>query len=322
MAYLAAAAVFLLVVAMIAGPYGLVAIRPERAVAATVKRRLRAERSVPAVRAAILKEARRFSSLPAFNRVLERRIDLVAPLQRLIQQSGLRVTPAVILLASACLGLAASLVVDRLVPYRLIAVAAGAVAALVPVFVLRQVRSRRTRAFEALFPEAIDLIARALRAGHAFTTGLAMVAEEIPEPVAGEFRLLYDQQNYGLPLPDALRDFGRRVPLIDARFFVTAVLTQREAGGNLSEVLDNLASVIRDRFQVRREIRVKSAHGRMTALILALMPPIVAAVLLALNPKQMTFLVTDPIGIRMVVAAAALQVVGVLIIRRIIRTDY
>ena len=110
--------------------------------------------------------------------------------------------------------------------------------------------------FEEQFPEAIDLIARALRAGHAFTTGLALVAEEAPQPVAGEFRLLYDQQNFGMPLGDALKAFAERLPLLDARFFVTAVLTQRESGGNLSEILGNLANVIRERFKVKRQVRV------------------------------------------------------------------
>ena len=115
---------------------------------------------------------------------------------------------------------------------------------------------RRVRSFEEQFPEAIDLLARALRAGHAFITGLSMVAEEMPDPVGTEFKLAFDRQNFGMPLPDALRALGERVPLLDARFFVTAVLTQREAGGNLSEVLDNLASVIRERFRVKRQVRV------------------------------------------------------------------
>ena len=123
------------------------------------------------------------------------------------------------------------------------------------------------------FPEAIDLIARALRAGHALTTGLGMVADEIPAPVGQEFRRLYDEQNFGMSLPEAMRAMARRVPVLDARFFVTAVLTQREAGGNLSEVLDNLASVMRERFKMKRQVRVASAHGRISAWVLSCMPP-------------------------------------------------
>jgi tight adherence protein B len=166
------------------------------------------------------------------------------------------------------------------------------------------------------------LLSRALRAGHAFTTALGMVAEELPQPIAGEFRLLYDRQNYGLPLNDALRDFGARIPLLDARFFVTAVLTQRESGGNLSEVLDNLASVIRDRFTVRREIRVKSAHGRITGWILAGLPPALVLVLTVLSPGYLAPLVEDPAGVRMAVVGVSLQIIGTFIIRRIVRIDY
>jgi tight adherence protein B len=322
MAYLIAAATFALVVGIIFGAYWLVVLRAERAVTAAVRRRLQAERAIPAVRAALLKEVERLSSLPALNKLLSRQTQLVGPLQRLIQESGLRVTPGVIILATACLGLFVYLAVYYYIPYAIAGLAFGAIAATLPVLWVRYARTRRMRKFEAVFPEAIGLITRALRAGHAFTTGIAMVAEEIPEPVGNEFRLLYDQQNYGLPLSDALRDFSRRVPLIDARIFVTAVLTQRDAGGNLAEVLENLSSVIRDRVQVRREVRVKSAHGRMTAVVLSLMPPVVAGVMLIISPQQMSLLLTDPLGIRMLVGAAVLQLIGVLFIRKIIKTDY
>ena len=118
-----------------------------------------------------------------------------------------------------------------------------------------------------------------MRAGHTFITALGMVADELPEPIAAEFKLLHDQQNFGMPMPEALRAFGERVPLLAAKFFVTAILTQRESGGNLTEVLDNLASVIRDRFMVMRQVRVKSAHGRMTGWILVALPPALAFVL-------------------------------------------
>ena len=139
-------------------------------------------------------------------------------------------------------------------------------------------------------------MSRALRAGHAFTTGLAMVAEEMPEPVGTEFRLLYDQQNFGMPMPDALKALGERVPVLDARFFVTAVLTQREAGGNLAEVLDNLAAVIRERFKVKRQVRVVSAHGRITGWVLAMLPPALGVALTLLSPEHMSLLWTDPTG--------------------------
>ena len=178
------------------------------------------------------------------------------------------------------------------------------------------------RLFEEQFPEAIELLARALRAGHAFPTGLTMVADEIPPPVGSEFKLVYDRQNFGMPLGDALKALAERVPVIDARFFVTAVLTQRETGGNLSEVLDNLASVIRDRFKVKRQVRVVTAHGRITGWILAGLPPSLAGVLCFVSPGHMKTLITDPLGIQMLVVAGVLQVSGTLIIRKLVNVRY
>ena len=176
--------------------------------------------------------------------------------------------------------------------------------------------------FEEQFPEAIDLLARALRAGHALTTGLSMVAEEMPEPVGPEFRLLFDQQNFGMPLPQALKSFAERIPI--AR---RAVLRHRRAdaarsGGNLSEVLDNLASIIRDRFRVKRQVRVISAHGRITGWILSALPIGLALFFAFTSPEKYRKFYTDPFGMQMIVMALALQVVGVLVIRRIVQIEY
>ena len=187
---------------------------------------------------------------------------------------------------------------------------------------MRVKRTVRLRTFEEQFPEAIDLISRALRAGHAFTTGLGMVADEIPAPVGQEFRRLYDEQNFGMSLPDAMRAMAKRVPVLDARFFVTAVLTQRESGGNLSEVLDNLASVMRERFKLKRQIRVVSAHGRISAWVLSCLPPALAGVLFLLSPDFMRILWEDPLGVQLVMIAVALQIVGTFIISRLVRIEY
>jgi tight adherence protein B len=195
-------------------------------------------------------------------------------------------------------------------------------AAIIPFIVVRQKKTNRLRKFEEQFPEAIDLIGRALRAGHAFTTGLAMAAEEIPKPVGEEFQLLYDRQNYGMPLPDAMKAFAARIPLIDARFFVTAVLTQRETGGNLGEVLDNLARVIRDRFRVKRQVRVLTAHGRITGWILAALPPALALALFVVAPAHIKMLLSDPLGVQMIIGALVLQVLGTLIIRKLVNIPY
>jgi tight adherence protein B len=181
---------------------------------------------------------------------------------------------------------------------------------------------RRTRLFEDQFPQAIDLIASSLRAGHAFTSGVSMVSDEVPDPTGAEFRLLHDQQNFGMPLPDALKAFAARVPLLDARFFITAVLTQREAGGNLAEVLDNLSGLIRERSRVKRQVRVTSAHGRITGWVLSMMPPVLFVAMMLIAPEHMNTFVTDPLGVRMILVALVLQVIGTLAIRRIVNVEF
>ena len=186
---------------------------------------------------------------------------------------------------------------------------------------LKHAASRRMAKFEEQFPEAIDLIARALRAGHAFTTGLGMVADEVEEPVRTEFRLLHDRQNYGMPLPDALRSLAVRVPLLDARFFATAVLTQRESGGNLSEVLDGLSKLIRERFKLKREVRTLSAHGRITGWVLAALPIVLCAIMFVIAPAHIGLLFTDPLGVRMLVGASVLQVIGFIAMQRIVNIE-
>ena len=234
----------------------------------------------------------------------------------------MQMTVGSLLLASACLFLAAWLAIGWITGLQWLGLAAGALLAFVPFLVVRFKAKQRMRKFEEQFPEAIELIARALRAGHAFTTGLAIVSEEAPQPVAGEFRLLYDQQNFGMPLGDALKAFAERIPLLDARFFVTAVLTQRESGGNLSEILGNLANVIRERFKVKRQVRVISAHGRITGWVLSGLPPSLAAAFMVTSPNHIMTLVRDPMGVKMILGALFLQIVGTLIIRKLVNIEY
>jgi tight adherence protein B len=144
----------------------------------------------------------------------------------------------------------------------------------------------------------------------------------MPDPLGPEFRTLYDEQNFGLPLPQALRNFAERIPSLDARFFVTAVLTQREAGGNLSEVLDNLAAIIRDRFRVKRQVRVISAHGRITGWVLSALPTSLGLFFAFTSPEKYREFYTDPLGMKMIVAALLMQVFGVYIISRIVKIEY
>jgi tight adherence protein B len=231
-------------------------------------------------------------------------------------------TVGTFILLSVFLGVAGVAVVSLFTSSLLAGLGAGLVFAAAPYLFLRRKATKRLETFEEQFPEAIDLLARSLRAGHALPPALQNVAEEIPDPVGGEFRILFEQQNYGMSLTEALRAFAERIPVLDARFFVTAVLTQRETGGNLSEVLDNLASVIRERFKVKRQVRVVSAHGRITGWVLGILPPALAAVLFAISPRHIQLLVDNPLGMRMLIIGIVLQIVGVLIIRRIVDVEY
>lgn len=313
---------FVAVLTVILGSYWVFVVRPEEQARATVKGRLNVAAKRRIIRTGLLKEVERLSEVRALELALARAGALVEPLNRTIKQAGLNTNVAVILLTSGCAAMAAALGALMLTGILWVAAVAASVAAIAPIAVVRQLRTRRLRLFEEQFPEAIDLIARALRAGHAFTTGLSMVGDEAPEPVAAEFRTLYDQQNFGMPLPDAFREFAARVPLLDAQFFATAVLTQRESGGNLSEVLDNLSKVIRDRFRVKRQVRVISAHGRLTGWILTCLPPALAIAFMLTSPDHLQILTNDPIGVRMIEAAVALQIIGTLIIRQLVKIDY
>jgi tight adherence protein B len=314
--------VFAFVLVTVFGAYWALVLRPDRAKDAAFRQRLTRPKTATAARVVLVKEVERLSSVPAIHNLLTHRQDLIKPVRKLVEQSGVRTTVGVVVLSSALLAAIGFLAGQWFIRFAWVGLILAGLAGCIPTGVLVKMRNRRIARFEELFPEAIDLLSRALRAGHAFTTALGMVAEELPQPIAGEFRLLYDRQNYGLPLAEALRDFAERVPLLDARFFVTAVLTQRESGGNLSEVLDNLASVIRDRFTLKREVKVKSAHGRITGFILAGLPPTLAGIFMVTSPDYLRTLVEEPAGIRMLIAGVGLQIIGTLVIRRLVRIDY
>jgi tight adherence protein B len=316
------ALVFAFVLLIVFGAYWALVLRPDQAKETAVRKRLVRPKTTSVARVALVREIERLSSVPALNNLLAHREDLVVPLRKLIEQAGVKTTVGVVVLSSALLTAIGLLAGQWVFRFFWVGLIFGGLAGCIPTVVLVFKRARRTARFEELFPEAIDLVSRALRAGHAFTTALGMVAEELPQPIAGEFRLLYDRQNFGLPLPEALRDFAERVPLLDARFFVIAVLTQRESGGNLSEVLDNLASVIRDRFTVKRQVQAKSAHGRLTGWVLSAMPPALALIFMVTSPDYLRPLIDDPAGIRMVITGIGLQILGTVIIRRIVRIQY
>lgn len=304
------------------GIYWVFVIRPEEQAAGVIKKRLKAAGKKTPRGIDLRRDVQALSSIPALDAVLKRGRSHTASLQQLIEQAGLKVTVGTLIIASATIGALVMYLLYRLTGLWVIALPAGALAASAPVQAVRYKRTLRMRKFEEQFPEALDLLGRALRAGHAFTTGMEMVSTEMPDPIGPEFRILFDQQNYGMPLPDALRLFAERIPVIDARFFVTAVLIQRESGGNLSEVLDNLAGVMRERFRVKRQMRVISAHGRISGWILVCLPPSLALVLFIVNPEHRQLMFHHPLGQKLMMAAGTMQVVGTLIMRKIINIEY
>jgi tight adherence protein B len=314
---------FGLVFAIISILYYLVILKPEQDEQTTLRRRLKTNvGSAKGAAMGLRREESQMSAIPVVDQALKGLSTVSGPLQRLLDRSGLELTVGTLILMCVSAGAAGYIAVVFISHFRIAAAVVGVLFFYLPIWFVNFMAKRRLYKFEEQFPEAIDLLSRALRAGHAFTTGLSMVAEEMAEPVGTEFRLAYDRQNFGMPMPEALKSLGERVPLLDARFFVTAVLTQRDAGGNLAEVLDNLATVIRERFKVKRQIRVVTAHARITGWVLALLPPSLGLVLTLLAPGHMSLLWTDPTGIKMVVVALILQVVGTLIIRKLVDVEY
>jgi tight adherence protein B len=200
----------------------------------------------------------------------------------------------------------------------LLAVPIGLVATWFPELHLRSRRTRRLRKFEEQFPEAVDLLGRAIRAGHPLSAGIRMVADEAPNPTASEFRQVFEEQRFGLPFEDALLGLADRNDLVDVRIFATAVLIQREVGGNLAEILDKIAKTVRSRFTVQRQLRVYTAQGRLSGYVLAALPIVLALTIFALDPDYARMLIDEMVGRYMVIAALVLQVIGFIWIRKVV----
>ena len=257
------------------------------------------------------------STVPMVNRLMMQ-WSWTLRLQEYVSQAGLQIKVGKLVLLSAVLGLGSFVVAGRFLSQVWLQLAIGLALAGAPFVFLAWKRSGRLKQFEEHFPEALDLLGRAVRAGHAFTTGLEMIAKESSEPVASEFRAAFEEQNFGLPLRDALLNLTERVPIVDVRFFVTALLVQKETGGNLAEILDGLARVVRDRFRIYREVRVRTAQGRLTAGILIALPIFMMCVLSVMNPTYIGVLFHDPLGPMILAIAATMQIVGSAILWKII----
>ena len=258
------------------------------------------------------------SKIPAFDTLL-RRSERVSAIQDALLQAGMKFRAGNFLLLCVFSGVIAGLATVLYTRNPAIAWAALIIGGFLPYSVVSYRRQKRFEKFEELFPEAIDTLARAVRAGHAFTTAIEMISNEIAEPLATEFRKLFEEQKFGMPVRDALMNLTERVPLVDVKFFVTAVMLQRETGGNLAEILDNLSYVIRERFKIQRQVRVHTAQGRLTMALLMAMPPTVVTILLVFSPDFVRPLFYDPIGHALLVLSIALQTVGYFVIRKIIK---
>jgi tight adherence protein B len=320
---LIALTVFAFVVTLVMGTYAAITYLPGLLATREMDRRLR---DVTLLRieesedGGSIVRRERTGPLPVLDRIAAR-TGFGRRLIRLIDQSGVDTTPSAVVVAAiggAAAGLAGVVLFNFQPIARPLAIGIGLTA---PFIWLKHKAARRLKRFEEQFPEALDLLSRALRAGHAFQTAIGMVADELAAPVGPEFKKTFDQQNFGLPLKDALNELAERINLLDVRFFVTAVLIQRDTGGNLAEILDNLAHVVRERFKILRQVRVHTAHGRFTGYVLLALPAFLAMALMFINPEHMGLLFRERLGQMLIMIAIVLQTIGFFWIRKVIKIE-
>jgi tight adherence protein B len=258
------------------------------------------------------------STIPLLNRLLAT-LAIAPKLRDLLAQANLSWTPGRFVLLSIVCWLVPAWLVYLKTGAGFISLICGLVCATAPLGYVRFKRGKRFDNFEKGLPAALDLIVSALRSGHSLISALGLVAKEIPDPIGREFRICFDEQNYGLELRTAMQNLTNRVPIQDVQMMVTAILIQKETGGNLAEVLDRCSHIIRERFQLKREIRTKTAQGRLTGMVLSAMPVGLGFLLYLLKPDTMSLLWTKPLGLKMLYTGLGLMVVGGLIIRKIVR---
>jgi tight adherence protein B len=253
--------------------------------------------------------------------LLAQRFGWSEPLQKLLTLGGMNWDIGTFMVITLAAGLGIALFFFLLTGWPMLSLALGLAAGAAPLFFVKYRAKRRIMAFEEKLPEALDLLARAIRAGHPIASGIKMVADEAPQPVAGEFQQTFEEQRFGLPFEDSMLNLAGRVPVVDLRMLVTAVLIQREVGGNLAEVLDNLADVIRQRFIVRRQLRTYTAQGRLSGYVLAALPIVVGCMIFAINGEYAGILFNHPLGKLLMTIAFSMQVIGFLWIRKIVDID-
>lgn len=258
------------------------------------------------------------SEIPALNRALVS-VQAALHLKKLLDQADLHITPSRLVMFSGMAGMLAAMASSVVSESILLMVGAGLLAAALPFVHVWWKRKKRFDRFLEHLPDALDLMSRALSAGHAFSEAMHMVSEEMPEPIATEFRKTYEEQNLGLSLKLALENLTQRIPLLDLRMCVTAVLIQRETGGNLAEILEKVAYTIRERFRIMGDLKTLTTSSRMSAWLLCALPIFVTFVITAMNPEYMAILWKDQRGHYLIATALFLQVTGMLIVRKILR---
>ena len=303
---------------MIAGDSG--AAAKAKQVRATLDSALATESSESREQIINLRKSDRLSGIPWINKKLQG-LELGPQLHNLLHQADLKWTPGSLLAQCAAFFAGAAFLVHWRFGSTLVALLVGAVVGMSPFAIVMFKRSKRFNMFQQGLPEALDLMVSALRAGHSLIAAMGLVSKECADPVGCEFRACFEEQNYGLELKTALDNMIIRVPIQDLKIVATAIMIQKESGGNLAEVLDKTAHVIRERFRLKRQIMVHTAQGRMTGIVLTLLPVVLAFALYFVNPDMMSILWKREIGIKLLYAAAAMIVIGGLIIRKIVNMD-
>jgi tight adherence protein B len=266
----------------------------------------------------ILARSELMSEIPWLNRSLVS-VQSALRLKRLLDQADLHITPTRLIMFSGMAGILAAMAVSVLTFSLLLMLAAGLLAAALPFIHVWYKRKKRLDAFLEHLPDALDLMSRALSAGHAFSEALQMISVEMPEPIASEFRKTYEEQNLGLSMKLALENLTNRIPLLDLRMCVTAIMIQRETGGNLAEILEKVAYTIRERFRILGDLKTLTTSSRMSAWLLCGLPIGVTLAITFMNPEYMSVLWKDPRGHYLIAAAMMMQVTGMLIVRKILR---
>jgi tight adherence protein B len=257
------------------------------------------------------------SAIPWIDQLL-RRLDLFDGLRTLLSQAELSWNVMQVLVGSLATALVVGVAVFLRTNTTVVSVALGAAAGTGPVFFIFFKRSQRFDKFEQGLPQALDLMVSSLRAGHSFISALGSVSREMPSPVGPEFRKCFDEQNFGLEMRSSMLNLGARVPIHDVHIIITAVLIQKESGGNLAEILEKVAYIIRERFRLKRQVKVYTAQGRMTGVILTLLPLLLGMGMYLVNPEHMSILWNDKTGVKLIYTAGVMTVIGGLIIRKIV----